>query len=71
MDAVVYLVNADAILRGHAELRAGEDLIDLSYDEAFVGVPFLIFGVRFLEAFLHPRERRERSRYFLPRGILG
>ena len=71
MDAAVYLVDADAILRGHAELRAGEDLIDLNYDEAFVGVPFVIFGGRFAEGFLTRREARERLRYFLPRGFLG
>ena len=70
MDAVVYLVNADAILRGDS-LRAGDDLIDLMNDEAFVEVPFIIFGVRFLEALLNTRERRERSHYFLLRGFLG
>ncbi|XP_050273827.1 GTP-binding protein SAR1B-like [Quercus robur] len=72
MDAVVYIVNADAIIRGrteelNAELReqfAGprEDLIDLRSDEAFAEAPFLIFGVTFLEAFLNPREK---LRYFL------
>ena len=47
MDAVVYIVNADAIIRGrNAELKdqfAGprEDLIDLSFDEAFVEAPCL------------------------------
>nr|POF05781.1 gtp-binding protein sar2 [Quercus suber] len=61
MDAVVYIVNADAIIsaRGrteelNAELReqfAGprKDLIDLRSDEAFAEAPFLIFGLRFLE----------------------
>lgn len=80
MDAVVYIVNADAIIsaRGrteelNAELReqfAGprEDLIDLRSDEAFAEAPFLIFGLRFLEGILNPRER---LRYFLPRGFLG
>lgn len=71
MDAVVYIVNADAIIMGHAVPGAGEDLINLSYDEAFQEAPFLIFGLRFLEGFLDPRERRERLRYFLPRGFLG
>ena len=74
MDAVVCIVNADAIIsaRGrteelNAELReqfAGprEDLIDLRSDEAFAEAPFLIFGVTFLQAFLNPREK---LRYFL------
>ena len=71
MDAVVYTVNADAILSRYAELRAGEDLTYQSYDEAFVEVPFVIFSVRSPEGFLTPREARERLRYFLPRGFLG
>ncbi|XP_023893746.1 small COPII coat GTPase SAR1A [Quercus suber] len=79
MDAVVYIVNADALLRWRflkprekrdAILREHflgpkDELNALLSDEAFANVPFLIFGVTFARTRLH-LERRLRSFLGLP-----
>ena len=79
MDAVVYIVNADALLRwrflGPREKRDAilrehflgpkDELNALLSDEAFANVPFLIFGIAFARTRLH-LERRLCSILGLP-----
>ncbi|KAL0006142.1 hypothetical protein SO802_013703 [Lithocarpus litseifolius] len=79
MDAVVYIVNADALLRwrflGPREKRDAilrehflgpkDELNALLSDEAFANVPFLIFGITFARTRLH-LERRLCSFLGLP-----